>query len=126
MVGQWLLLILYGLVGLANVVRSVQAWIFSRVLTETSLALPVLGGVYLVFGLIFLVSGMLYFRKPGRRTRWFARGLAVVYQVVVWLIQLIGDRSAYARRLWGRDLILTLVFLVFVFVVTESRFRLRR
>jgi hypothetical protein len=123
---QWLLLILYALMGLVNVVRGVDAWMFHVVLTETSLPLPLLGTVYGILGLLFLMAGVLYFRRPDRRTRWLARGLALGYQVLVWVIRLLGDRGAYARRLWGRDLVFTLVFLAIVFLITEIRVRLRR
>jgi hypothetical protein len=123
---QWLLMILYGIVGLANVIRGVDAWMLRSVLTETSLPLPVVGTVYLALGLLFLVVGALYFRKPDRRTRWLVRGLALAYQVILWVIHVLGDRGAYIRRLWGRNLVFTVVFLVTVYLITNIRVRLRR
>lgn len=126
MIGQWVLLMLYVLIGVANVIRATQAWVFSPVLTATSLPLSILGAGYLVLGALFIVVGALYVRKPGRETRRLVRGLALAYQITLWLIRMLGVRAAYARRLWGRDLVLTVVFLTIVFLVTETRFRLRR
>jgi hypothetical protein len=125
-IGQWLLLILYGIMGLANVIRGIDAWTLRTILTETSLSLPVMGTLYLVLGLLFLAAGVVYFRKPDRRSRLLVRGLAVGYQVVVWAIHLLGDRGAYARRLWGRNLVLSLAFLALVFLITQIRVRWRR
>ncbi len=123
MISQWLLLILYGIMGIANVIRGLDAWMLRTVLTETSLPLPVVGTVYIILGLLFLVVGGLYFRKSDRRTRRLVRGLALGYQVIVWMIHLLGDRGAYMRRLWGRNLVLSLIFLAFVFLITEDSAR---
>ena len=123
---QWLLLILYGMVGLANVIRGIDAWSLRSVLTETSLPLPVAGTLYLLLGALFLVSGVLYFRKPHRRNRWLVRGLALAYQIIVWGMHFLGDRGAYTRRLWGRNLLFSLVFLTLVFLFTEMTVRWRR
>jgi hypothetical protein len=124
--GQWLLLIFYSLMALANAIRGAGAWALRFVVPETSLSLPVIGTVYLVLGTLFMVAGIIYFRTPVRRSRALARGLAVGYQIIVWAIHLLGDQSAYAQRLWGRHLILSLVFLALVFWFTEMNVRRRR
>lgn len=126
MLMPWLLLISYALIGAANVIRAVQAWVFSPILTETSLPLPFLGGLYLILGLLFIIVGILYVRSPNGWARGWVWGLALGYQIIVWLIHFLGDRAAYARRLWGRDLILSLVFLAWVFLITKISVRLRR
>jgi hypothetical protein len=119
-------LVLYALMGLANLIRGVNAWMLATVLTEIVLPLPLLGAVYLLFGMLFLVAGGLYFRKPERRARWLVRGTALGYQIIVWVVRLVGDRGVYTRRLWGRDLIFTVIFLALVFLISEMRVRLRR
>jgi len=56
-----------------------------------------------------------------RKSTGGALGLAVAYQVVLWIVKLIGYRSEYARSLWARDLLLTLIFLALIGVLTGRK-----
>ena len=115
----WLLLTLYFVLGLANVTRGVFALRVGPVLAHAapSLDLSVLGGIYLGWGVVLLAVGIGCFKRTSVRSRWILRGSAVAYQLTAWIIHLVGDRSTYARGLWGRDLVLTLLFLGVVFVL---------
>jgi len=115
----WLLLTLYSVLGLANVTRGVFALKVGPVLAHAapSLDLSVLGGIYLGWGVVLLAVGIGCFKRTSARSRWVLRGSAVAYQLTAWIIHLVGDRSTYARGLWGRDLVLTLLFLGVVFVL---------
>lgn len=101
------------LVGVANLVRAGMAAYSAPVLTEWPLAWPwwLLGGLYLCWGLG--LSGLAVALWRGQ-ARWLGLPVAVAYQASLWLIHLLGDRSAYARSLWGRDLLLSALFLAAV------------
>ncbi len=116
----WLLLILYVVLGLANVTRGVLAFRVGEVLAPAapSLDLSVLGGIYIGWGVVLLSVGIGCFRRTSMRSRRVLRGSAAAYQVTAWIVRLMGDRSTYARSLWGRDLVLTILFLGVVLVLT--------
>jgi len=116
----WLLLALYSVLGLANVTRGVLALPVGSVLAPAapSLDLSVLGGIYIGWGVALLGIGIGCLKRTPVRSRRILRGSAVAYQLTAWIIHIVGDRSTYARSLWGRDLVLTLLFLSVVFVLT--------
>lgn len=113
----WLLLVLYAGLGLANIARGLLAFAVDQVLRETSIPFWLLGLIYLVWGLVLLGCGLFAFHREDRG-RWIARGSAIGYQVTVWVIRLVGDVATHARRLWIRDLILSLLFVLVVFLLT--------
>jgi len=117
---SWLLLILHVVLGLANVIRGVLALQVGPVLASAapSLDLSVLGGIYIGWGVVLLGIGIDCFKRTSVRSRWVLRGSAAAYQLTAWIIRVVGDRSTYARSLWGRDLVLTLLFLGVVFILT--------
>ena len=116
----WLLLILYVVLGLANITRGVLSFRMGPVLAPAapSLDLSVLGGIYIGWGVALVGIGIGCFRRASARSGWVLGASAVVYQLTVWTIRLVGDRSTHARGLWGRDLVLTILFLGMVFALT--------
>lgn len=109
---------LYAVLGIANVARGLLAIGVNPVLAgTTSLPFWLLGLVYLIWGVAFLVCDAVALRRPDRARR-SLRLCAVAYQATVWIIRVLGDVSTYARRLWLRDALLSLLFLVSVFVLT--------
>jgi uncharacterized iron-regulated membrane protein len=76
-----------------------------------SLPLPLLAVFYLIAGAVFLLAGVIHWRQ--RQPTW-AIPLALAYQSLLWAIRLLGDRSSYAHRLWGRDALLTGLFIAAV------------
>lgn len=106
--------------GAANLIRAGMSVYIAPALVEypTSLSLPLLGAVYGLLGLIFVAAAIITWR---RKSISGALGLAVAYQVVVWIIKLIGYRSEYARGLWLRDLLLTVIFLALVALVAGRK-----
>lgn len=114
-----ILAVLFLLMGSVNLLR---AGLVPEALTVLepemlSLPLPLLGGLYGLFGLGFMVLAIPVWL--GRAMTW-AFPFAVVYQLVLWIIRFIGYRSPYAQSLWARDFLLTMVFLVVVFVLTRT------
>lgn len=79
-----------------------------------SLSLSLLGGLYGLWGAIFLAAAVIVWR---RKNTGGALGLALAYQLTLWLLHLLGDRSDYARSLWPRDAVLTLLFLTLIALV---------
>ncbi|MBN1250033.1 MAG: hypothetical protein JXC32_20380 [Anaerolineae bacterium] len=119
MIGSWLLLVLYAALGIANVARGILAFAVHPVLADTtSWPFWLLGVVYLAWGLALLACGIVALRRLDR-ARWLIRAGAIAYQATVWLIHVFGDVSTHARRLWLRDLLLSLLFLAVVFVLTS-------
>ena len=115
------IIILWIVLGVANLIRAGMSVHIAPALVEypTSLPLPLLGAVYGLLGLIFLAAAIITWR---RKNTGGALGLAVMYQAVLWIINVIGYRSAYARSLWPRDLLLTLIFLALIaFLVGHGR-----
>lgn len=110
---------LFLLIGLSNLVRGTLAFLLRDALADWSLSLPLplLGGLYLLFGLAFVLMALLM--RFGGGLSW-ALPLASVYQLALWVIRWLGYRSAYARSLWARDLLLTGLFLALVVILTRS------
>ncbi len=105
--------LLYLLVGLANLVRGGLAFYVQPALQDWPLALPLplLGLGYIVAGALFTGLGALLWRRSILRP---VLPLALAYQLALWLLRLLADRSSYARALWGRDAVLTALFLALV------------
>lgn len=101
------------LVGVANLVRAGMAAYSAPVLAEWSLTWPwwLFGGLYLLWGVSLSGLAIALWRGQARR---LGLPLAVAYQASLWLLHLLGDRSVYARSLWGRDLLLSALFLAVV------------
>lgn len=120
MLEQWPLLVLYAVLGIANIARGILAWVAVSALTtrQLSLPLPLVGAIYVVWGLALPAAGLAYSRRPGRRTRILARAAAIMYQATVWTVRFLGDRASYSQQLWARDAVLSLLFIVLVLVLT--------
>jgi hypothetical protein len=110
---SWVLLLLCGGLGGANVARGMLAISLQEVLPETSLPLWLLGWVYIVWGIAFLICTVMALR-PKDRPRWLLPGCGAAYQITGWILRIFGDVSTYARQLWLRDAVLSLLFLVVV------------
>jgi len=110
------LVIVWIILGAVNLLSAGMTAYIAPALAEypPSLPLPVLAGVYGLWGVIFFAAAALAWR---RKSTGGALGLALVYQVVLWAVKLIGYRSEYARSLWPRDLLLTLIFLALIAVL---------
>lgn len=118
------LLWLFLIAGVANLVRAALAPQVAPVLAEWSLASPLawLSLFYLCWGLIFAGAtiGVWGAARKNRNCRW-ALPLALGYQLTLWALALSTYRSAYARSLWGRDAMLTGIFLVGVAFLARSK-----
>jgi len=113
---QWRALaicIIWVIFGAANLLRAGMAAYIAPALAEypPSLSLAVLGSVYGLWGVIFLVAALVAWRRKDTSG---APGLALAYQAVLWILHFLGDRSDYARSLWPRDAVLTLLFLALI------------
>ncbi|MEJ5311735.1 MAG: hypothetical protein WHX52_18385 [Anaerolineae bacterium] len=112
--------IVWAIFGVANLVRAGMAAYIAPALAEypPSVPLLLLGSVYGLWGAIFLAAAIITWR---RKSSGGAFGLALAYQAVLWMLNLFGYRSAYARSLWPRDLLLTLIFLALIALVTRRK-----
>ncbi len=112
--------IVWAILGVANLVRAGMAAYIAPALAEypPSVPLLLLGSVYGLWGAIFLAAAIITWR---RKSSGGAFGLALAYQAVLWMLNLFGYRSAYARSLWPRDLLLTLIFLALIALVTRRK-----
>jgi len=114
---RWLLCVLYILVGGANLIRGVTGWAVSSSLVTRPLSLSVVSILYLAFGAVFLIVGVVVVRESRPRRCRIAVGLAVLYQLVLWTIYVVGIRSSHARDLWSRDLLFSGVFILVVTIL---------
>ncbi len=112
--------IVWVIFGAANLIRAGMAAYIAPALTEypPSLPLALLGSVYGLWGAIFLAAAIITWQ---RKSAGGALGLAAAYQAVVWIIKLVGYRSEYARSLWLRDLLLTVIFLALIALVVGRK-----
>jgi hypothetical protein len=123
------LVIVFLILGVANVVRAGMAAYVAPVFQgdagwPLSLPITVLGGIYLFWGVAFVVGAILVsLKRPlgGRRSdrlsvRW-AVIIAIVYQGTLWALRLLAYRSPYAQSLWMRDGVLTGFFLATVAIL---------
>ncbi len=111
---RWrVLAIIWAVLGVANLVRAGMTLYVAPVLTSypLSVPLPLLGGLYSLWGVIFLATALFTWRRAAAGA---AFKLALIYQAVLWLLHGVGDRSDYVRSLWLRDVCLTLVFLALI------------
>lgn len=115
-----LLSMFFGAVGLVNVARALLAFRIGPAFETYSLsiALPILGSLYLLWGVIFLVFSALFWKQ--RALRWVVLPTAI-YQFTLWALHLFAYRSEYARSLWMRDSVLTAVFLLVVLALSAKR-----
>ncbi len=98
----------------ANVLRGWLALQLAPVMgVYTALPLSWAGGWYLGWGLVWAGLGLSVLR---RRALALVCPVAFAYQLTAWLVRLGYDRSIYARALWGRDALLTLLFLGLCFI----------
>ncbi len=112
--------------GLANLVRLGGAVYFARHLPDLPMRvswmyLAAMGGFW---GMAFIACavGLARFRVWGRRGTLVA---VTLYEAHVWLNHLLFDANDYARMLWPRDLVLTLLLLAGVWGVLSIP-RIRR
>ncbi len=93
----------------ANALRGALAWQLDSLLeTHLSVSPMAIGAWYLAWGAGWAVLGLAVLR--GRALRAVVP-VAWLYQLAAWLLRWFYDRSEYARALWGRDALLTLLFL---------------
>jgi hypothetical protein len=107
------IIIVWIVFGVANLLRAGMTVYIAPALAEypPSLSLPLLASVYGLWGVIFLAAAVIAWR---RKSTGGAFGLALLYQAVLWIMNLLGGRSGYARSLWPRDVLLTLIFLALI------------
>ncbi len=97
------------LLGAANALRGHLAWQVAPVLAgQVSVSLPLIGFYYVMWGLIWAGLGLAVVRA---RALQLVLPLALGYQLMGWGIRWLYDRSDYAHALWGRDAVLSLLFL---------------
>ncbi|HNT78309.1 MAG TPA: hypothetical protein PKH77_25135 [Anaerolineae bacterium] len=119
---KWQGLALFWLLfGIANLFRAGTAYRLIETLTAYPLAapLPALIGFYTMWGAAFLFgAAWTWQRRMARR----ALPLALSYQAALWALRLSAYRADYARHLWGRDALLSGLFvLVVVWLAHEKQ-----
>ena len=116
---RWGLLTLFLVTGLVNLVRGLLVVRFAPALEAYTLSLPpaLLPGFYLVWAVVmFIEVGVCFLRS-----RCYACAVALIYQVTIWVVKLIGEQSNPLRRLWPRDLIFSLFFVALTWFLSSRR-----
>jgi hypothetical protein len=118
---QWrviAIIIVWIVFGAVNLLRAGMTVYIAPALAEypPSLSLPLLASVYGLWGVTFLAAAVITWR---RKSTGGALGLALLYQAVLWTLNLVGDRSTYTRSLWPRDALLTLIFLALIALLAD-------
>ncbi|HEY74869.1 MAG TPA: hypothetical protein G4O00_01655 [Thermoflexia bacterium] len=114
---QWLRLLslLLLALGLANLGKAVVAARYAALLPNLPMTVP--WGYWIAMGTLWgvVLTGCgvaLWQRRPW--SRWATLAAATLYQAHVWLNHLLFDASDYARQTRPRDLVLSALFLAFV------------
>ncbi len=110
----WLMVAL----SLANLGRGIMALRYACLLPDLPMTVPweYLMGMGFFWGVMLGICAVgLFGRRPWGRPATLAA--ATLYQAHVWLNHLLADASDYARQTRPRDLILSLLFLAFVWGV---------
>ncbi len=104
---------LFLLIGLANLWRGGMAFYLWPQLLDWPMRvdLRLVGGLYLGWGMGFLVAAWLLRHRRGREVM---VPLALAYEGFVWGLSLLTERNAYQQQVWPRNLWLSLLFLVIV------------
>ncbi len=115
--GKWLRLLslLLLAMGLANLGKAVVAARYAVLLPDLPMTVPwgYLVAMGAFWGLVLSACGVvLWQRRPW--ARWTTLAAATIYQAHVWLNHLLFDASDYARQTHPRDLVLSGLFLAFV------------
>lgn len=116
MIKRWLLSGLLAILGLVNVIRAGTSFTMGSQLAKLNSAMfPLLGAFYAVLGIILLGLLVMCWRRNWRCPAFF---VILGYEISIWIARILTLRSTYARSLWARDAIFSLVFLGLVFWLT--------
>ena len=118
MIRRWVLSVLMGLLGLANLIRAGMSFTMNPLLTRLNLAMfPILGGFYAVVGLVFLGLAILC----GSRNHQCPAFITVLgYEIILWIVRILTFRSTYTRSLWMHDAVFSLIFLGIVYILSHK------
>jgi cbb3-type cytochrome oxidase subunit 3 len=115
---RWSLSALLGIIGLINLVRAGISLKMIPILSKLNLAFfPLLGGMYAAFGIFFIGLAVICFRRNRHCPAFF---FALGYEFILWTIHIMAFRSTYARSLWMRDAIISIIFLGIVFFLSRT------
>jgi hypothetical protein len=116
---RWGLLIALLGIGLVNAVRGWLALRFASALAGygVSLAPALLAGFYGIWAVILVGGAVVCFL----RSSCDARPVAVIYQVMLWGVRLLADRTTTAEGLGWQQGVLSLGFLALIWVLSARR-----
>ena len=117
--GRWGLFAIFLLTGLVNLLRSVLVLRFVPVLEGYELAIPpaVRAGFWSVWAVLLIGVAVVCLR----RTHCHARPVAVLYQVTLWVVRLVGDQTTTAEGVGVQEGMWSLLFVVLVWFLTSRR-----
>jgi hypothetical protein len=118
---RWGLLIVLLGAGLVNAVRGWLALRFAPALAgyEVSMAPALLAGFYGIWAVILVGGAVVCFLRPPCD----ARAVALAYQVTLWGVRLLGDRTPTSQGLGWQQGVLSLGFVVLIWVLSARRTR---
>lgn len=127
---RWVFRLFLALLVAINVGAAIQAFQYIAVLAypegyqpALTLPLPVVGSVHIVLALSCLAILIVQWQVKQRKLIFV---WAVGYQVVNWVLYLLGEVSTYARILWVRKALLTLLFFLVLVWLTHIRARKKK
>ena len=110
--------VLLVVIGLANLIRAGLSFrmnvLFSK--HQVTLLFP-LGGVYALSGVIFITLALICWKKNLQYPAFFS---VLGYEIIIWILRILTFRSTYARSLWLRDGIFSLLFLGIVYFLVHK------
>ena len=117
MIKRWLLSVFLTLLGLANLVRAGLSYRFTGLFTQSNLKIySLLGIFYGIAAIVFVGLAIICFRHNRNCPAFYT---TLGYQVIIWSIRLTTFDSSYARSLWVRDAVFSLIFLAIIFILSQ-------
>ena len=83
---------------------------------QVALLLP-LGVLYALTGIVFIALAIVCWHKKQQYPVFF---VILGYEIIIWVVRIVTFRSTYARSLWLRDVIFSLLFLGIVYFLVHK------
>jgi hypothetical protein len=103
--------------GLANLIRAGMSFRMNALFStlQVTLLLP-LGIMYALSGIVFIALAVIW-----RKNQQFPAFFTILgYEIFMWIVRIMTFRSSYARSIWLRDGVFSLLFLGAVFFLSHK------
>ena len=110
--------VLLVVIGILNIIRAGISFSTSTLFSKLNVALLLpLGGFYALSGIASIALAFVHWRMRRQFPVFF---IILGYEIITWVLRIVTFRSTYARSLWLRDAIFSLLFLGIVYLLVRK------